>query len=306
MRRTHASFGVIVTIALAAPRLAHAAGAATWWVDMSGPSCEPQRAAFEREVTLACEAVGGTCGVAKARTDAELLASVACGEDDGAWTLETRTREGTLLARTDLDGPKDDRLREAAVEIARDAAPERVLAVDSLQWTLSDGDSAPPPRWSGSRLALAGVGRLTGRTGSADASTGAGLLVGVRVAGPTHVLGLVTYEAGGQASHAFKDVRAAVGAGWGAPVDKDAIVGLSITGGLDVVSDYLPLDVGSSRPKLHPGAFGGATFFLQAPLGTVRPFAALDASVASQTPAKDLVAPALSGTLVFGLAFGVL
>src|SRR5262249_16992882 len=127
-------WGLAGAMLLASTR-ADAGSGAAWWVD-AGEACGGRRTALSREIMLACEAVGSTCHVASTRAQAELVALLACDSEDGPWPPETRTVEGTLLGRVALEGVGDDRLREAAVEIARDQAPELTLVAEALRDTM--------------------------------------------------------------------------------------------------------------------------------------------------------------------------
>src|SRR4051794_34159558 len=98
--------GGLGLLTLFAARPALAAGSAVWWVEATGSACVSERGSFEREVTLACAAVGDTCRIARTKSDAELVAVVACASDDGPWTLETRTTEGAILGYTELASAK--------------------------------------------------------------------------------------------------------------------------------------------------------------------------------------------------------
>src|SRR4051794_15929357 len=107
---------VIMLSGLALAREASASGAqsAQWYVELVGTGCQAHRPAFEREIALACEAVGGTCRVASSPREAELRAILDCSGAPESWTLETRTIDGTVLGNIELAGATDDRLREAA------------------------------------------------------------------------------------------------------------------------------------------------------------------------------------------------
>src|SRR5262249_55658571 len=96
---------------------ADAGSGAAWWVD-AGEACGGRRTAVPREIMLGCEGVGSTCHVVPTHAQAELVARFECDSEDGPWSLETRTVEGVLLGRYALEGAGEDRLREAAVEVA--------------------------------------------------------------------------------------------------------------------------------------------------------------------------------------------
>src|SRR3954464_14708513 len=84
---------VILLSGLTLSRGASATGTqgAQWYVELVGMGCQAHRPAFEREIALACDAVGGTCRVASSPKDAELRAILDCSGQPESWTLETRT-----------------------------------------------------------------------------------------------------------------------------------------------------------------------------------------------------------------------
>lgn len=248
---------------------------AKWLVGVDGPGCAAERTAFEREVTLACEAVGGTCHVVESARDAELRATLRCSRADERWVLELRTVEGMLLSKTDLDGAPADRIREAAMEVARDQAPERLLAADSLRDTLSDGDHVTGgsgfkmPRTS---LALGGTGAVGGIEGT---SGGVHALAGLFLGAGTHATLGVTGLMGGSGRSSARHVRTGLGLSWGAPFD-GSIFGCAVEGGLDVGQTYQTAFTGvtSTEAKTRAGAYGQGTLFLQVPLRGLRPYVA--------------------------------
>src|SRR4051794_29266529 len=101
--------------------------AARWYVETNGAGCEGERTAFEREIRLACDAVGSSCTVVATPAEADLRAVLDCSEAGAsdAWSLVTRMSGGTMLSTVELSGARSDRLREAAVEVARDPTPLR-------------------------------------------------------------------------------------------------------------------------------------------------------------------------------------
>lgn len=269
-------------------REASADGTATarWYVETSGPSCEAQRSAFEREIQLACDAVGRSCAVVTTPTAASLRAVLECSGTNDAWTLVTRTAGGTVLATLDLSGPNDDRLREAAVEVARDATPERSLAIETLRFSISGEQPQPPVSRTPQTLGLAVGGAVSsGTNAKLPAMVGARLLGGLEVARSMRAtLGLAA-EAGGTGLGAARAVRGGVGLALGAPFDPEAPLGFAVEGGLSAISAYPPPVMSDSRtlpPVTSAGVYGQGTLIIQWPARLLRPFAALSAGVVSE------------------------
>ncbi|MDB5214097.1 MAG: hypothetical protein JWO86_2024 [Myxococcaceae bacterium] len=258
---------------------------ARWYVETTGASCKAERSAFEHEIQLACDAVGGSCGVAAAPTDAGLRAVLDCSGGDDAWSLVTRTSGGTVLATLDLSGPHDDRLREAAVEVARDATPERSLAIETLRFSISGEQPEPPTKRPAQTLGLAVSGSVSSGTDKAlPAMLGGRLLAGLEVARSIRATLGFGAEAGGSGIGAARAVRGGVGIALGAPFDPNAPVGFAVEGGLSATSDYPPSPISDSRllpATTSTGVYGQGSFIVQIPIGSIRPFAALSADALS-------------------------
>lgn len=271
---------LVATLASRSAAGAERDGGARWIVDVEGRACAAERSALEREVTLACEAVGGTCQVVASPRDAELTATVHCARHDEPWVLELRTVEGMLVSRTALEGAAADRMREAAMEVARDQAPERLLAADSLRDTLTDGDRGSSaggfklPRTSLALGATAAAGGIEGTSGGVHA------LAGMFLGAGTHATLGVTGLMGGSGRSSARHVRTGLGLSWGAPFD-GSIAGCAIEGGVDVGQTYQTAFTGitSVEATTRAGAYGQGTVFLQIPLRGLRPYAAATAGV---------------------------
>ncbi|HSO34615.1 MAG TPA: hypothetical protein VLT33_18905 [Labilithrix sp.] len=261
--------------------------AAQWYVEIVGSACQSQRTAFEREITLACEAVGGTCRLSASPKEAELRAILDCTGPSEAWTLETRTIEGTVIEKIELAGESSDRLREGAVEVARDAAPERALAVETLRNTI--GNEAPAGvEKSAEKLTLLLGGRATTTNEPTLPLTGgahllAGLALGKIARG---TLGLAV-EAGGSDDKARRALRGGAGVGIGAPFDSSSPVGVAAEVGIANTSRYATTSSTTARETLNTMAgYGQATFTVQWPRVGLRPYASLSAAVMSEGDAR--------------------
>jgi hypothetical protein len=271
--------------ALAAP--AGPAGA-QWYVETIGTACEADRSALEREIRLACDAVGGTCHVVASPKEAELRVVLDCSGLEDSWTLITRTIEGKVLATLDLSGPRADRLREAAVEVARDAAPERALATETLRFTLTNAnpDTIPAPQKS-ERLTLVLGGRASTASGAkSPAMGGAHLLAGIGIAKSVRATLGVGADGGGSNENAVRAFRYGVGIAYGAPFDGSSFFGFAFEGGLAATSTY-----GASRNDGYPlptvvtqAGYAQGTLTLAWPRAGVRPYAAVSAAALSAGP----------------------
>jgi hypothetical protein len=273
-----AAIGALVTHARDARAAEHAHGA-RWLVGATGSTdagCVAEREAFEHEVGLACAAMG-TCQIVSEASNAELRATIVCPSREEPGRLELRTVEGRLVSSTELAGARDDRLREAAMEVARDQAPERTLAAESLRNTLGEGDKIqkpwkPPPM----SLAFGGAGSAGGKEGL---SGGARALFGVQIAnGANATLGL-TGLMGGSGAEAARHLRSGVGLAFGAPFD-GSIFGVVLEGGVAMLHSY-QTETGqrSQRPNTVAGAYGQGGVVLALPIREIRPYIALAAGL---------------------------
>jgi hypothetical protein len=279
-----------------------AAGGAKWYVDAES-SCDAEPGAvesLEREIGLACAAVGGTCRVVAAPDDAELRATLACNDD--SWSLETRTIEGSPLNKIELGGPSEDRLREAAVEIARDVAPERSLVIDSLKDALPGDDRGSRERASPSVFAIAASGRGTVASDGAPATGGARVIGGFRVGALTHWTLSGAYEGGGRGDRTRRDIHVGTGVAIGAPLVEGPL-GFVVEGGA-IIDEGHVVEPSPGRwglqayPATRVGAYGQTTFFVQVPRGPARPYAGISAAAMT-------ISPSLSASAELGVAFAV-
>lgn len=298
-RASHAAIAAVIVLAGAAfTREASAAGGpgAQWYVELSGTSCQSQRADFEREITLACAAVGNTCRVASSPKDAELRAILDCSGPEGSWTLETRTIEGAVLEKIDLGGVPADRLRQAAVEVARDAAPERALAIETLRFTLANEEPVHF-KHPGEKLTLAVGGRASATTDRAPTRGGAHVLGGLALSRTVRATLGVVAEAGGSGERAMRGFRSGPGIAVGAPFDATAPIGAAAEVGLGVTTQYgafTSSDAGRALPTYTSVAgYGQCTITVQWPRAGVRPYAAL--SVAAMSNGTPLLATGEAG-----------
>jgi hypothetical protein len=271
----------LVMVFTFASREASASPGAQWYVETVGDECASQRNAFEREITLACDAVGGTCRVASTRKEAELRAVIDCSNLEDSWTLVTRTIDGIVLASLDLSGPRADRLRQAAVEVARDVAPERSLAAESLRFSFAK-DAPVQPQRAADKVSLILGGRASASSdATAPALFGLHLLGGLGIVKHASVTLGLAGDAGGSGRSARRAFRGGAGMVLGAPFDASAPIGLALEGGVSSTSRYSAAGSGEGLLLTHTDTAGYAqgTLLVQWPRLTVRPFAALSASV---------------------------
>lgn len=267
--------------------------AARWYVQTAGgEGCAARRSELEHEIRLACAAVGGSCSVAATPAEAGLRAVLDCsggggGGEPGAWSLVTRTSGGTVLSSLDLSGTDDDRLREAAVEVARDATPERSLAIETLRFSLSAEQTQPPPSRPSQTVGLAIGGTVsTGTDNNLPSMLGVHVLGGLEVMPSTRLTLAGAAAAGGSNLEAARAFRGGAGVAFGAPFDPRAPVGFAVETGLSATSAYPAAaghaDLVSVAPTTSVGVYGQGTFLVQWPTDGLRPFAALSASALSE------------------------
>lgn len=276
--RTTAPCGIVLAlVGFASPASAEFAGA-RWWVDTAGDACTNEKSALKREIALACGAVEGTCRVVDSIAEAELVALLRCPSADGAWTLETSTTTGRSVGSLELSGPVEDRLRQAAVEVARDEAPERTLAAGALENTLTgpvDRDDARTDARRVVDVALAGVTSAE----SGGTHFGGRAALGLELHGDTSLVlsagGMTTGDRGIDTRYV---ARAGVGVTWGAPFVPTKIVG----GSIDVGATFAQSYVATANPAIPQaartdgGMFGQISLFFQIPRRGIRPYLGLN------------------------------
>lgn len=269
---------------------------ARWFVEVSGDrdaGCTSE-SALSHEVGLACAAMG-TCHVVADPRSAELRATLICRSGDAPWRLELHTVEGAHVSSMELVGERDDRVREAAMEIARDQAPERSLAAESLRNTLGEGDKVQKP-WKPPSMSLA-FGAAGALGGIERTSGGARALLGVEAARHAHFTLGVTGLMGGSGSESARHLRTGLGVAFGAPFS-DSIFGVVVEGGVAVLQSYqTETGVRSTTAQTLGGAYGQGGFVLALPLREIRPYVALAAGAYAEPRATAY------GSLDAGLAF---
>jgi hypothetical protein len=299
------AFGIVAGVFLflgVTPARAETALRVVVTVDVDGAGCRSQRAAFEREVFLACEAMG-TCKVSPSGLHAVVKATLVCLTNNESWWLRTETIEGGPITSVELrKAPDVDRLREAAVEVARAAPPAPTLTPPATRDEAApvDADRTPPPpsklpRFIGS---ISAGGNISAER---QAGVGARLLGAIPIPGPgfTTVGGAVV--AGGQGAGEMRHVRGGVGFALGAPFDSTSVFGVAAELGLDGMQAFGPPRTmsGIRFAETRFAPYAQASLFARYPKwNAVRPFAA-----ASVIAFSDL--PWVSGSLDLGAAFPI-
>jgi hypothetical protein len=275
-------------------------GSAKWAIEVDGP-CVKEREVFDREIALACGAMT-TCHVTPRKEEAELVATLRCpsgGDGHSTWSLDTRTTSGMMLGTISLTGAtNEDRMREAAMEIARDAAPERTLATENLRNTLVGSSTAGPHDQTSKRrsswwddaeadarilISAAGFGSLG--LGSEVNGYGARLIGAYRFAPIGHVTLSVAGASSGEArvpKDEWRRLQGSAGIGFGAPFDERKVFGLLAELGADGTQRYFNADpTNSTILEARSVARGYARLagYLQFSLAKyVRPYLALSGS----------------------------
>jgi len=86
----------------------------SWWVDPA--ACPDWSTPLARQIALACEAAGRTCEVSADKGLRRL--ALQCGDEEH-WTLEAHDERGVGLWHIEVRGDSDERLRTAALWVAR-------------------------------------------------------------------------------------------------------------------------------------------------------------------------------------------
>lgn len=277
-------------------------GQVKWAIEVDGSACVKARAMIDREIALACDAMT-TCRLAP-RPEAELVATLRCPEPEeggAGWSLETRTASGMMVGAISLTGvTTEDRMREAAMEIARDAAPERTLAAENLRNTLvspsqNDRDRVTWMRSKSVREPDARVAVSAAGFGSLGFDSEANGFGGRVTGGYRTSIGHVTLSLAGATSSdvteakvdvaSWRRVQGGAGIGVGAPFDERKIFGLLAELGVDGTQRYFAVEkVGEMYWAARTTARGYARVAgaLQLPITPyVRPYLAISGSYLS-------------------------
>jgi hypothetical protein len=244
----------VITLFVAAVSVARHAHAAErreplWWIEAEPWPCTRYVAALAREVELACDASGSACHVA-AREDTPTMRAVLACAADGAkpWTLSALTNDGDEVWTLTLEGELEERLRKAALWIARTPVPEPPPAPPVVRGTSPPAvlpesptpepptEAEPPPPPQAGEPSFDGFYRVGG-----PGTVGAGVRGAAFLRGSTRwgVAAAVAKESSKQAAGGTASTRdgwtTQVGAVFavGAP-SSDRVVGIALEGGLAV------------------------------------------------------------------------
>jgi hypothetical protein len=245
-------------VAAGAALLARAAGAAespSFWVEARPWTCSQHVGPVARELSLACDAAGGTCKVAASEASADRRIVLKC--DDAKWTVETQDAKGARLWAFDVAGDPSDRARSAAVFAvraetgeslppaprARETSPPIPLSVDAPHPPAPDTTKdAEPKRPANVSLAFSPRGLVTLGSATDDTSWGVshntGGLVGFALAATANIDGIHLGPTAAGALGIRRSVpneqaiywNGGVLAGIGAPFDRKTF-GLSVDAG---------------------------------------------------------------------------
>jgi hypothetical protein len=318
------AFPVLVSLSLVAPRsVADDQAPIGWSVEVeaaegSEPICNRER--LVREVELACDALGKTCVVAE--QNATRHAILRCAR---AWLIEARDVAGALLWTMPIDG-EGDRIRQAAMWIARDssearlaaALPEHAIQDDATPARAPEMPPVPPP----APAAVATSSPALQRPGGVFAAARAGLAgaafrptFGGRIAAalallsPDLALDVSLAAAGtlaGSTTDAYTSARIGGGVAYGAPW-ATARWGVSVEGGAVALIDESAQGpwLSANRSAVSPyGELAVTTQWYAA--SAVRPFVTLSGSY-QQAPSlgglPSATFPSFTAALDLGVAW---
>jgi hypothetical protein len=284
------------------------------WVEARPWTCDHQIVALARDTELACDALGGRCQIAASEEEATHRAVLVC-DSAVRWTLRIETSEGQPVVAVRLVGDREERLRKAAMWIARTeddgptagppsgsvappapAPPAPVLRVPSAPaaspardpstvWA-DEPDFPPPPKPKKRRAGGLALDATFGVTNSSFVDSFRGLHASIVFpAGPFHVGPVGAYDQASSFAAGYAGIGHLGGrAGWGAPFS-DRIVGLWLESGVawgtrPNAGDGYHLwgtSFGSDNaPTDFVTPYGRAEVMLQLPLnGPLRPYVAV-------------------------------
>jgi hypothetical protein len=253
-----------------------------WWIDAQPWTCVDFVAPLAHQVALSCDAAGGRCRVASSEAEAERHAVLRCaGGEGGGWTLEARGAKGEHLWAVDLAGEEDEKLRRAAMWVARAEGDGPIDAGVPQKAPLQPSSAQAPKRENEANEADEAERPKTKRatnggftlSGSAAYETseegpavfGARAAFAMRVAGTTY--GVLSVDGAVPTKmnvRPFSYARAAVGAAWGAPWTDD-VLGASVEVGAAAVHTYW-------EDSTRGAPYGAVSLTAQYPGATLRPF----------------------------------
>lgn len=311
----------LLAIVVAASTLVSASAArasngppSVWAIEAASEQCVVWQGLLTKEVALACEALDGSCKVSESASELpDFRVFLQCVSAD-EWTLEARTRNGVTLWETKVTGEVDERLRSAALQIARDPVPERTAADVMLRATLPDHDYVRPKRpHRDAQLALSTTAGFAASSSSPGVAGGMSWGIGLRglLAAPGSWISdfsrpylSLAVDGGGEGAAKHFNGRSGAGIGFGAPWDK-SYLGFSAEMGPAIVS-YMAYRSTTSTGYFATTElvyFAQASVYLQlATESYVRPYVALSSAIFSGQ--RDV--PRLRGALELGLTWGAL
>ncbi|WP_394844614.1 hypothetical protein LZC95_47115 [Pendulispora brunnea] len=261
----------------------------TWWVDPA--SCPQWSTPLARQIALACEAAGHTCEVNDDKGTRRL--ALQCGDDEH-WTLEAHDERGTGLWHIEVRGDNDERLRAAALWVARSETAAPPPPAPPPAPAPAPAKPAPPVQTAEKPGGLAAAARLLywphdqARDGALWGyglglrllDSGKAIRFLPRAITPYIALGF-DFASGGDKSARVFNVRLGGGAVWH-PGGLRNILGLALEAGaawgystyeLGGVGTFGP-EYRSSNDDIFLYALGGVTLELPT-AGSVHPFASL-------------------------------
>ncbi|WP_394834111.1 hypothetical protein LVJ94_47155 [Pendulispora rubella] len=260
----------------------------SWWVDPA--SCPLWTTPLSREIALACEATGRGCDVSTSDDKAARRLVLQCADPDH-WTLEAHDAGGTGLWHIEVRGDDDERLRAAAMWVARSdvtMAPEAKVPAPppTPPAPAAPIKLIPPPQggWGGLALAIHGS-YYPDATGG---SPGLGMTLRVHDSGDVvsflprsfstyaSLTGEATSDGRADYDQSTFALRLGVGLIWHAPHTKD-IIGFSLESGLGFARIRQGTSISAMKSTdHHPFWYALAGIVAEAPVqGDFRPFLAL-------------------------------
>jgi hypothetical protein len=278
----------------------------SWWVEARPWNCSDLVAPLAREIELACDAAGGICRIARSEAEATQYAVISCTEGEAPWNLDAEGRDRRRLWSVALEGDRDERLRKAALWVARGEddrgsvaasvappaappAPPASPAVPAAESTARDAaDTSQTPTNGG--LAFSAFGARTTYVNSFLMLAGARVLAATRLAGGAR-LGL-----GLDAEHSVADGLHGYGGGYNLTAGHlGAVVGFGAPWTDDWVGVSGEAGVAKAKGNYSDGCCSSAS---QLAYTTDKTSAYLKLSLIAQWPRREGLRPFLGASYI--------
>jgi hypothetical protein len=271
-----------------------------WWVEARPWTCSAQIGPLARQIQLACDATQ-SCAVARNEPSATRRAVLVCGEQ--GWTLDAQDASHAVVWSLALGAGDDDdaRLRKAAIWVARSEGGDPLPGGDPSASPAAVEEDGPAPAAplerdrpqskpaahdpTSPRFTLSAMGHASKSMANTDSygdAAGGRVMITMQI---PKVFGPLQFGVTGEEERDLQQVpgdtlfRAGGIVGVGAPFARTSFLGASVEGGAAALygwndhGDFSPgYGYGAASNSTALGSYVQASVYIQAPLGSFRPF----------------------------------